>query len=99
MRTAFWLLPCMIATGCVAVQETPPANSDRVGMQQGQDECGAASHAGLMGQPVSKVSSRITNRSQRIASATGDITADFSPSRLNIFYDDKSRLVVGIKCG
>jgi hypothetical protein len=70
-----------------------------MGLQQGQDTCQAASHAALLGRPVAEASAQIRNRNHRIASSTGPITADYSESRLNIYYDERSRLIVGIKCG
>lgn len=86
------LAGCMIA---------PPAISDphRVGLPQGEDTCGARNYASLLGHPVSHAPQQSGNRNYRLIGDSDPVTMDFSPQRLNIYYDKRSGRIIGIKCG
>lgn len=88
----------IILAGC-ATAPPPPADPHRIGLQEGEDTCGARNHAALLGHPVSQAPQPSANRSIRVVGDGDPVTMDFSPQRLNIYYDKRTGLIVGIKCG
>lgn len=68
----------------------------RHGLQPPPDTCGAGRYADLIGQDVSRAPSPAAQI--RIASDKAPITEDHRPERLNIFYDESSGRIVGLRC-
>lgn len=100
MRATVALLAAMGATACMtAPGASPRVGSDRIGLQTVPDTCGASSHAQLLGRSIDEVRQRPAIGNTRIATDDGPITADFSPQRLNIFFNEQTRQIVGIRCG
>lgn len=100
MRTVLALLTAMSAAACMtAPVAAPRAGSDRIGLQPSPDTCGASSHAQLLGRSIDQVRQQLVSGDARIAAEDGPITADFSPRRLNIFFNQRTRRIVGIRCG
>lgn len=93
------LFPMIAAlAGCTTVPPTP-ADPHRIGLQEGEDGCGAHAYAALIRQPVSNAPQPAANRSVRIVGDGDAVTMDYSPQRLNIYYDKRSGRITGIKCG
>ena len=92
------LFAIIALAGCTTVP-APPADPHRVGLQEGEDGCGAHAYAALIGQPVGNAPQPAANRSVRIVGDGDPVTMDYSPQRLNIYYDKRSGRITGIKCG
>ena len=91
--------PVMPPTAPKGAVPSPRAAPERIGLQPEPDTCGARSYTYLLGHPVAHAPQHPGNRNYRIATDDGPITADLNPQRVNIFYNEESGLIVGIKCG
>ncbi|HEY0625653.1 MAG TPA: hypothetical protein VGD10_02860 [Allosphingosinicella sp.] len=67
-------------------------------MQPGGNQCGAASLQWLVGKQRSAIPA-ISGRTVRIACTTCPVTEDYSPQRLNIFYDERTNVIKEVNCG
>lgn len=63
------------------------------------DTCGARDLQWLVGQPKSKIPVPIDPSKRRVACTTCPVTMDFSPTRLNIFFDETTGIVKEVRCG
>ena len=63
------------------------------------DACGAAALAHLVGKNKSEIPVPLNPSQRRVACTTCPITEDFSPWRLNIFYDQKTGVITEVRCG
>ena len=63
------------------------------------DACGAAALAHLVGKNRSEIPIPVNPAQRRVACNTCPISADFSPWRLNIFYDQKTGVITEVRCG
>jgi hypothetical protein len=63
------------------------------------DSCGAAGLQWLVGQPKSKIPVPTDPSRRRVACTTCPVTMDYSPVRLNIFFDADTGIVKEVKCG
>ena len=72
----------------------PPAPATPAG-----DQCGAADLQGLVGKPRSEIPIPIDPTKQRVACTTCPVTMDFSPRRLNFFFDAATGVIKEIRCG
>ena len=73
----------------------PPA--DRSG--DDADQCGASRYQWLLGRPRSAIPASPSGASWRIACTSCPITQDYSPARLNIFYDAETERIEEVRCG
>ena len=94
-KLAFAAIAPLLAVAC---NQTPDRLVDpaRQGMQPPPDTCGAQRYAGLLGKSVAEAPA--PGPDIRIASDVAPITEDYRPGRLNIFYDEATRKIVGIRC-
>jgi hypothetical protein len=72
----------------VAVAPAPP-----------RDQCGAAQHQQFVGRPRTEIPVPVNPNLQRVACTTCPVTQDFSPSRLNFFFDADTGLIREVRCG
>ncbi|MEO8115023.1 MAG: I78 family peptidase inhibitor [Phenylobacterium sp.] len=63
------------------------------------DACGAAELQGLVGRPRSEIPIPVDPARQRVACTTCPVTMDFSPRRLNFFFDAETGIIKQIRCG
>lgn len=63
------------------------------------DMCGASELQHLVGRPRSEIPVPVNPDRQRVACTTCPITMDFSPRRLNFFFDAKTGIIREIRCG
>ena len=75
----------------IAVQPTPAAPF--------RDQCGAADLQGLVGKSRTEIPIPIDPTKQRVACTTCPVTMDFSPRRLNFFFDAATGVIKEIRCG
>lgn len=65
----------------------------------GADACGASRYQHLVGRPRSAIPAEPAGATWRIACTSCPITMDYSPARLNIFYDEETQIVEEVRCG
>jgi hypothetical protein len=63
------------------------------------DRCGAAQAQAFVGKPRSEVPIPIDPAKQRVACTTCPVTMDFSPERLNFFFDAATGVIKEVRCG
>lgn len=63
------------------------------------EQCGAGDYQWLVGRPRSAVPDKPTGATWRIACSECPVTMDYSPSRMNIIYDEESGIVEAVDCG
>jgi hypothetical protein len=64
-----------------------------------QRECGADKYRYLIGKHRSEIPKEPAGAAWRITCTSCAITQDYSPGRLNIFYDEESGIVKEVRCG
>lgn len=64
-----------------------------------KDQCGAAALQGLVGRPRSEAPVPLVPARQRVACTTCPVTLDYSPERLNIFFDAETGVIKEVRCG
>jgi len=64
-----------------------------------KDQCGAAALQHLVGRPRSEIPVPLVPNRQRVACTKCPITLDFSPERLNFFFDADTGIIKEIRCG
>jgi hypothetical protein len=94
------LIACFALSACATVVPPPPPGADpgRMGIQPPPDTCGASRYAHLIGRPMSEAPANGSRPNYRLAATDDPLTMDFSPQRLNIFYDRSTGRIVGIRC-
>ena len=63
------------------------------------DQCGAAEAQKYVGRPRTEIPIPVLPALQRVACTTCPVTQDYSPRRLNFFYDAQTGIVKQVKCG
>lgn len=64
-----------------------------------RDQCGAWQLQHLVGRPKSEIPVPVEPSRQRVACTTCPVTQDFSPQRLNFFFDADTGLIREVRCG
>lgn len=68
-------------------------------MPNDPDLCRASELRWLIGQPRSEIPVPVEVVTRRVTCTTCPVTRDFSPYRLNIFYDQSTGIVQDVRCG
>ena len=63
------------------------------------DYCGAKPLQYLVGQHRTKIPVPVNPSARRVTCTTCPVTMDYSPYRLNIFYDQATGIIKEVKCG
>ena len=63
------------------------------------DLCRAAELQTLVGQPRTEIPVPVDVINRRVTCTTCPVTEDYSPYRLNIFYDQNTGIVEEVRCG
>ena len=64
-----------------------------------RDQCGAAELQALVGKLRTEIPVPIDPGKQRVACTTCPVTMDFSPQRLNFFFDAATGVIKEVRCG
>ena len=63
------------------------------------DQCGASRYSWLIGRHRSSIPPQPPGQRWRVACLGCPVTMDYSPSRLNIFYEERTGIVRQVRCG
>jgi hypothetical protein len=63
------------------------------------DRCGAAEAQALVGKLRTEIPIPVDPAKQRVACTTCPVTMDFSPERLNFFFDAATGVIKEVRCG
>ena len=64
-----------------------------------RDSCGAADLQYLVGQSRTEIPVPVRPNLQRVACTTCPVTQDYSPSRLNFFFEAQTGVIREVRCG
>ena len=67
--------------------------------ENGEDQCKAAKYQSLVGKKKSDIPAKPAGANWRVACSSCPVTMDYSPMRLNIFYDAKTEILESVRCG
>ena len=76
-----------------------PAPAPQAVARQPRDACGADALQHLVGKSRSEIPVPVNPAQRRVACTTCPITDDYSPWRLNIFYDAGTGRITEVRCG
>jgi len=79
-------------------QVTPPVGS-RMPTGQMTDICKAGEMQYLVGKPKTDIAVPVDVVNRRVTCTTCPVTEDFSPYRLNIFFDQDTGIIEQVRCG
>ena len=114
MRRAAWIGSALLLAACAgapsypasppveapATPRPPPKHSPAPGPQVSvEDQCGAADMQRLVGRPRSEIPVPLVPNLQRVACTTCPVTLDYSPRRLNFFFDADTGIIKQVRCG
>ncbi|MFN3352335.1 MAG: hypothetical protein ACK4Z5_01900 [Brevundimonas sp.] len=94
--------PARVATGPAPAIVADAAANPPVGSRLptlDTDICKAGELQWLVGRPRSEIPVPVDVINRRVACTTCPVTEDYSPYRLNIFYDQQTGLVTEVRCG
>lgn len=63
------------------------------------DQCRASDYQWLIGRKKSEIPAQPPGATWRIACTTCPVTMDYSPRRMNIFFDERTQVIQQVKCG
>jgi len=82
-----------------AVPTAPPSQSAAPPAPVASSTCEAASLAWLVGHPRTDIPVPVEPSHRRVSCTTCPVTMDYLPARTDIIYDEKTDLIVQVKCG
>jgi len=86
----------------VRVSHTPdpaPVQTPATPAVTSADPCGAVELQWLVGKPKTDIPVPVQVVNRRVACTTCPVTEDYSPTRLNIFFNADTDLVEQVRCG
>lgn len=95
MKTLILSLSLAGALAACAPVEPAPATPP----SDGPTRCRADQYQRFIGRNRSELPARPANETWRVTCTTCPVTMDYSPSRLNILYEERSGIIREVKCG
>ena len=83
---------------CAPYPPAPPAQPPEP-ISSVENQCRALEHQYLVGRNRTEIPAQPANASWRVTCTTCPVTMDYNPSRLNIFYDERTGIVRDVRCG
>jgi hypothetical protein len=77
----------------------PPPGSSGGAREPTADQCGASALQNLVGRSTTDIPVPVNPERRRVYCTTCPVTRDYNPGRLNIVYDQQTRIVREVKCG
>ncbi|HYC75348.1 hemolysin [Brevundimonas sp.] len=81
----------LLTAACAPVEPMPPGN--------GPSQCKADQYQRFIGRHRSELPPKPADENWRVTCTTCPVTMDYSPSRLNIFYEQSTGIIREVKCG
>lgn len=91
------LILSLSAAGLLAA--CAPMGDTVVPPSDGPTQCRADQYQRYVGRNRSELPARPANETWRVTCTTCPVTMDYSPSRLNIFYEERTGIIREVKCG
>lgn len=91
--------PATTPVAPVSPTERPYLSEPGVRNASGQAMCKADEFQWLIGKPRTEIPVPVDVVNRRVACTTCPITEDYSPYRLNIFYNQRTGLIEQVRCG
>lgn len=86
--------------GLLAACAPPPGSGAAPGAPSDQPTaCRADRYQAYVGRNRSELPPKPVNEAWRVTCTTCPVTMDYNPSRLNIFYEERTGVVREVKCG
>lgn len=92
------LILTLSAAGLLAAC-APVDDGASVPPSEGPTQCRADQYQRYVGRNRSELPPRPANETWRVTCTTCPVTMDYSPSRLNIFYEERTGIIREVKCG
>lgn len=86
-----------VVASAIPVDDMTPATVEAVAT--GRDQCGAADLQWLVGRSRTEIPVPVNPYARRVTCTTCALTEDYSPTRLNILFDQESGRVETVRCG
>jgi hypothetical protein len=83
-----------LMAACAPTEETAPTTPS-----DGPTQCRADQYQRYVGRNRSELPPKPANENWRVTCTTCPVTMDYSPSRLNIFFDQATGVIREVKCG
>ena len=95
------ILGTALAAACAPAPPAyyPPPDAGPPPPMAGPDQCGASRYQWRVGRHRSAIPPQPPGARWRVACLGCPVTMDYSPSRLNIFYEERSGIVREVRCG
>ena len=85
----------LLAAGCAPMEDDPaPMPPD-----DGPAQCKAEQYQRFVGRNRSELPEKPAGETWRVTCTTCPVTMDYSPSRLNIFYEQSTGIIREVRCG
>ncbi|WP_415289518.1 hypothetical protein RSD66_07550 [Brevundimonas sp. S1H14] len=97
--TAYPAYPASTPAAPVSPTERPYLSEPGVRNVSGAAMCKADEFQWLIGKPRTEIPVPVDVVNRRVACTTCPITEDYSPYRLNIFYNQRTGLIEQVRCG
>lgn len=95
MKTLILCLTASLLTAACA----PVEEGDTIPPSDGPGQCRADQYQRYVGRNRSELPPKPANETWRVTCTTCPVTMDYSPSRLNIFYEERTGIIREVKCG
>lgn len=92
------LILSLSAAGLLAAC-APVDDGESVPPSDGPTQCRADQYQRYVGRNRSELPPRPASETWRVTCTTCPVTMDYSPSRLNIFYEERTGIIREVKCG
>ena len=89
----------LIATALALTACSTTAAAPEAGSPPSEDQCGASQYQWLVGRRKSEIPAKPAGAVWRIACTQCPVTMDFSPQRMNIFFDQQTEVIKQVRCG
>lgn len=83
-----------LMAACAPMEEAAPTTPS-----DGPTQCRADQYQRYVGRNRSELPPKPANETWRVTCTTCPVTMDYSPSRLNIFYEERTGVIREVKCG
>ena len=93
MRVVAFVALSGLVASCAPVSPPAPAPSDA------PDQCLASQHSNLIGKNRSEIPATPAGATWRVTCTTCPVTMDYSPERLNIFFNQQTGIIEQVRCG